>query len=273
MNSILNKWIALMSPMKIRNVLLVSATLAVGALQPAAGQIIYATGFEAPLLVAGTPLAGQDGWAGGPPFLSNDAATVIASKKGAQTVHVAGADMVRSDFINTITGGYYDAVGSYRHRVDYDTGGTKTVRVSVDIRLDGRETPKSNFFAAGVGAIGYNDEGGSEGIGELAISSDGHVYGYSGQNLVPIFLAVTHVALGKSHNLAIEANFADRTYSFFVDDSWLGTFDFAPTATSNVLRRGSLLTYAAPDTKKDKKEDHSATYDNFAIDVVSESSE
>ena len=87
---------------------------------------------------------------------------------------------------------------------------------------------------------------------------------------MPTFLTSTHVALGKSHNLAIEVNFAARTYSFYVDDEFLGTFDFAPFEPSGVLRRGSLLAYAAPDTKKDKKADHAANYDNFAIEVVGE---
>jgi hypothetical protein len=185
-------------------------------------------------------------------------------------VVVEGVDLVHDDFIAEVTGGYYNAIGSYRHPVDYDTGGSQTVVVSVDVRLDGRSTPRSNFFSASIAAIGYNSDGGSEGIGELAISSDGHVYGYSGQDLAPVFLTSARVALGTWHNLAIEVDFAERTYSFYVDGSWLGTFDFADSATSDVLRRGSIITYAASDTKKDKKADHAANFDNFAIEVVEE---
>ncbi len=253
---------------------LIAALLAFGPLHSVQSQIIYSTGFEAPAFVAGSPLAGQDGWVAGagpvPLFLSDNAAIITASRKGGQTVSVEGADLVQQDIINGATGGYYDAIGSYRRSVEYDTGGTQTVRISADVRLDGRATPHSNFFSASIAAIALNTGGGLEGVGELAISSDGHVYGSSGQDLVPEFLTSARIAPGRSHNLAIEVDFAEHTYSFYVDGDWLGTFDFEPFASSGVLRRGSIVTYAAPDTKKDKKADHAATIDNFAIEVVSE---
>ena len=156
---------------KIKSLFL--AALIVGALSPAWGQsIIYSTGFEKPTFLPGTVLAGQDGWVAPPP-LSPNAAIITAAKKGGQTVRVEGADLEsQPDAINAPSGGYYDAIGSYRHFVGYDTGGTQTVRVSADVRLDGRATPQSNFFSASIAAIAFDDEGGSEGVGELAISSD-----------------------------------------------------------------------------------------------------
>ena len=197
---------------------------------------------------------------------------ITAAKKnceGGQTVQVAGADLVsQPDAINAATGGYYDAIGSYRHPVDYDTGGTQTVRISADVRLDGRTTPHSNFFSASIVAIAYNTGGGSEGVWELAISSDGYVYGYSGQDVVPVFLTSKHVAQGRSHHLAVEVDFAARTYSFYVDDDFLGKFAFEPFVPSGVLRRGSMIAYAAPDTARDKKADHAANFDNFSIKVA-----
>ena len=270
MTKSLNKWNGRLNLTPTKNILLVSSIWIVGALHPASGQSIYSTGFEAPALVAGSPLVGQDGWAPGPPFLSPGAAIVTADKKGGQKVRVEGADLESQPFINAATGGYYDAIGSYRHFVGYDTGGTQTVRVSADVRLDGRATPHSNFFSASIAAIAVNTDGGSEGVGELAISSDGHVYGYSGQSFVPVFLTSRHVALGRSHHLAIEVDFAARTYSFYVDDDFLGTFDFAPFEPSGVLRRGSIIAYAAPDKAQHKKADHAANYDNFTIEVVAE---
>ena len=270
MKSLLNKLAGHLRQTKTTS--LMAGILAFGPLQSASAQIIYSTGFETPALLAGFPLAGQDGWVAPPPFSPNAAVVTAAEKRNrkGQRVRVEGADLEHQDFIEDVSGGYYDAIGSYRHRVDHDTGGTQTVRVSVDVRLDGRATPKSNFFSASIVAIGYNDDGGSEGIGELAISSDGHVYGYSGQDAVPEFLTGTHVALGTWHHLAIEADFAARTYSFYVDGALLGTFDFAPSATSDVLRRGTMLTYAGPDTATDKKADHASNFDNFAIEVVPE---
>jgi hypothetical protein len=253
-----------------RNFLLTS--LIIAASHPAAAQTIYSTGFEEPTFLAGSLLVGQDGWIAPPPLSPNGAeiAAAIKRNRNGQTLRVEGANLDHQDFVNEATGGYYDAIGSYRRSVEYDTGGTQTVRISANVRLEGRRTPHGNFFSAGISAIGVDDLGGASGIGELALSSDGHVYGYSSQDLVPEFLTSTHVALGKWHELAIEIDFAARTYSFYVDDRWLGTFDFDPSASTDILRRGSIVTYAAPDTAKDKKADHAAIIDNFSIEVVSD---
>jgi hypothetical protein len=263
------------TPGKATTTCAILASLFSAALVSASAQTIYSTGFEAPAFQAGFPLPGQDGWIAPPPF-SPDAAVITAAKKqkqNGQTVRVEGADLVTQDFIEEATDGYYSAIGSYRYSVEYDTGGTQTVRISADVKLDGKATPKSNFFSASITALGVDDFGDPSGIGELAISSDGHVYGSSQQDLVPVFLTSTRVALGAWHNLAIEVDFAARTYSFFVDDEWLGTFDFDPSATSNILRRGSMLTYAAPNTAKHKKADHAANFDNFSIEVVADEEE
>ena len=81
------------------------------------------------------------------------------------------------------------------------------------------------------------------------------------------------VALGTWHNLAIEVDFAEGTYSFFVDGDYVNTFDFEPFEPSGVVRRATLLTYAAPDTAKNKKADHAANFDNFSFEVVPEEDE
>jgi hypothetical protein len=250
------------------------ASSIMGPLSSAAAQDIYATSFQPPAFVAGAPLNGQEGWVSPVPELSPNAALIAAAKKGGQSVRVEGAGLEsQPDAINAVTDGYYDAIGAYRRGLDYDSGGDQTVRLSVDVRLDGRATPKSNFFSASLIAVAYNEDGGSEGVGELAISSDGHVYGSSGQDLVPVFLTSTRIARGPWHNLAIEVNFAERTYSLFVDDEYLGTFDFAPFEPSGVLRRATLITYAAPDTARDKKADHAANFDNFSVEVVPDDAE
>jgi hypothetical protein len=235
-----------------------------------AGPTLYQTGFEDPPFMADLPLVGQDGWTAPPP-LSPNAAIISTSKprQGKQSVLVPGAALVHQDFINDATGGYYDAIGSYRKPVDYDTGGTQTVRVSAHVRVDGRQTATSNnFFSASIGAIGVQADDDSNGIGELAISSDGHVYGYSGTDQVPTFLTSAPVTLGEWHTLAVEADFASRTYSFFVDDECLGTFHFDPSVTQNTLRRGSMIVYAAPDKSPALKTNYTAHFDQFAIKVV-----
>jgi hypothetical protein len=106
-----------------------------------AAPIIYQTGFEPPTFFPGV-LVGQDGWGvGSTPDgdLSPNAAVISTDKprQGKQSVLVPGADLVHQDFIKTVTGGYYDAIGSYRKPVDYDTGGTQVVRLSAHVRVDG----------------------------------------------------------------------------------------------------------------------------------------
>lgn len=273
--------------------LLVGSTAAVA--NPGAAQILYKTGFEAPEFVAGQPLAGQQGWFAPPPLSPN--AAVISTdnpRQGKQSVLVQGGDLEHQDFIKEATGGYYDAIGSYRKPVcpddaqpgctavegadnpyGYDAKG-KVIRVSAHVRVDGRYTPGSNFFSASISPIGLGTEDWG-GVGELAISSDGHVYGYTGTDLVPELQVKDRVTLGEWHTLAVEADFAARKSAFFVDDECVGviSFDpqvFDPQVSTDALLRGSMLVYAAPDSttgerKLYEKKDYSAQFDQFAIMV------
>src|SRR5579872_1977719 len=101
---------------KIIKPALLAGLLSLSALSPVSGQIIYRTGFEAPVFVPGLPLAGQDGWVA-PPVFSPNAALITTDKPrlGKQTVRVRGADLEHQDFLGPLTSGYYDAIGSYRH--------------------------------------------------------------------------------------------------------------------------------------------------------------
>ncbi len=254
---------------------LLLASLFGAALYSAPAQTIYRTGFEKPLIVAGAPLAGQDGWVAPPP-LSPDAAVVTTDNPriGRQTVRVRGADLVPQDFINEATGGYYDALGSYRHTVDYDASG-KVVVVSAYVRVDGKKTALGdNFFSASITARATLANGDNAGVGELAISSDGHVYGSSGNESVPTFQTSTRVELGRWHRLAVVIDFRTHKYSFFVDLRFQGSFAFDTNNLdengdlvdyTNVLTRGSFVTYAAPDDGALQKANYSATYDEFSI--------
>lgn len=242
----------------------------------AASQPIYRTGFEPREgFLADTPLVGQDDWIAPPP-LSPNAAVVTTDKprQGRQTVHVLGADLEPQDFINEATAGYYDAIGSYRRAVNHDTGNAQTIRVSAHVRIDGPKTAAGdNFFSASIGGRAESTLDGapsSAGVGELAISSDGHAYAYSGNDNVPTFLASKRVKLGVWHNLAIVADFATQTSRFYVDDELLATFAWEPSEVyTGVLLRGAILAYAAPDTATNAKADYAAHYDQFSIKVVS----
>lgn len=258
---------------------LLVASLCLTAMQSLTAQSVYKTGFDQPF-VANAPLSGQDGWIAPPP-LSPNAAIVTTDKPhiGRQTVQVLGSDMVSQDFINAATDGYYDAIGSYRRTVNYDTGGTQTVTVSALVRVDGAASPVgNNFFSASIAARAGLTNGDHAGVGELAISSDGHIYGYSGNQDVPTFQTSKPVTLGKWHLLSIVINFTTKTYSFRVNGNLEGEFAFDANVDddgnalgyTNVLLRGSLITYAAPDAGGLQKADYAARFDRFSIKATEE---
>lgn len=279
--------------MKIKSLLTALALLVAGNAAYAAD--IYKTGFENPPFVLdplvvlnpdGSPTGKQDGWTGIPP-LSPGAAKIssVKPRQGKQSVLIRGEDLKsQPNPINAVTAGYYDAIGNYRKTVDFDTQGTKTVRISVHARVNGKRTANGdNFFSASTGGRGADVlstiPSGTIGIGELAISSDGHVYGYSGNEDVPgcevvpcnppaTFLASRPVSLNEWHRLTVEINFKKRTYAFSVDDACMGSFPFVDTFTGNYLRRGFMNVYTAPDTLSLKKANYSASFDQFKISEV-----
>ena len=71
----------------------------------------------------------------------------------------------------------------------------------------------------------------------------------------------------RSGQLAIDVNFAARTYTFFVDGSSLGgAFKFDDeVGDTNVLRRGSMVTYARPDGEGFLRNNYVVHFDNFSI--------
>jgi hypothetical protein len=254
----------------------------------------YQTGFEYPPFVTGQ-LVDQDGWIGVNSIpkttcevscLSPGAAVVSKDLPfaGLQSVQVRGVKLVHQDFIHQLTKGYYDAIGSYRKPVNYV--GISSALIQAVVFIDGPLFPSgNNFFSASVAAraLGVKNSDGSSttvGIGELAISSDGKVYGYSGDDnvpgcpsepCVPSFLISAPITLGAWHTLAINVNFQTRTFSFSVDGNLLqgSPFPFptnnATVNANNTLTRGSLVVYAAPDTQAHHKSSYGAYFDNFSI--------
>jgi hypothetical protein len=265
-----NKCFGFLGLTPTKNLLLVTSIWIAGALHPASGQVIYSADFEPGAFLNNTTLDGQDGWVVPPPF-SPDAAVVTSDKpkQGKQTVRVMGADLDHQDFINEATGGYYDALGSYRRPVNYDTGNAQTIRISAHVRVDGAQTATgNNFYSAGISGRAETAGGGAS-VGEMAISSDGHVYAYSGNEDVPTFLANVPVTLGEWHSLAVVADFATQTSAFYVDNVLLTTIAWDPNEDyTGVLLRGTLHAYAAPDNAVNKKANYASTYDKFSINVT-----
>lgn len=258
--------------------------------------IVYSShGFESPPFVLGQPPVGQDGWAGVSVLSPN--AAVIANDlyfSGLQSVRVAGTDLVlQSTAIVQPTNGYYAAIGSYRRTVNFDAGaaGFPIVRVKAVVRIDSPQSPAgNNFFSASVAARAevvdaHGNFTTTDGVGELAVSSDRHVYGYSGDDNVPgcptvamapcnppaTFLVSHRIKLGTWHKLEVDVDFRNKMFSFVLDGESLpedGKWFPFPTHTpvnTNVLWRGSLIAYAAPDTDVLQKANYTAHFDNFAI--------
>lgn len=252
---------------RVAHLCFASAVALIGILPSTFGQVIYDTGFEPPTFVADTALVGQDGWIAPPP-LSPNAAVVTTDKPrlGRQTVHVPGADLEHQDFINDLTGGYYDAIGSYRRPVNFDTGGTKTVCVSARVRIDGPKTQEGNNFFSAALSTRAETTGGTASVGELALSSDGHVYAYSGNDSVPTFLANARVRVGQWCELTVVADFSAKMSSFYLNGRCLGAFPFDATEIyTGLFLRGTLLAYVAPDNSTNHKADYAAHFDQFAI--------
>jgi hypothetical protein len=243
------------------------STSAQGAPKSAPGVIYNSIGFEH--FVVGQTLVGQDGWVQLLPFLNPQAAVV--SKDPQQSIRVRGADLI-SDFDDLDP---YDAVGSYRRPLTdcvecgpngYDAiaNGTRIVQIQARVRLDGPLAATRDLFSASIA----NRVVGGIALGELIVDADGHVYGYtgndpSGQELPQASAPIT---LGAWHHLAIELNFVTRTYAFFVDGSLVGgPFLFPAEADTNVVVRGSIVTYARPDGGAFARSSYVVHFDNFSV--------
>lgn len=238
-----------------------------------AGTLVYGTGFESPTFAAGSELLGQDGWSTAiPPFLNAGAAKITDSgaASGLQAARVRGADMVSSP-LDPDSGlpltDPFDAVGSYRRPVSFDTAGTglPIVRLRTDLRLDGPGAGPSKYFSASLAA-----RSGDAGYAELEIASDGVIYAYTSQD--GTLAVTTPVTLNAWHTLGIDLDYENNQYMFSLDDVSLGVFPFDPAYTSDVLGRGALVTYALPDDANAgfARADYTATFDNFSITAVPE---
>ena len=186
---------------------------------------------------------------------------------GRQSVVVRGSTMVDDPIVESTN--YYHAIGSYRRPVTYDWASLKRVRVQAQIQIHGpRSRFGSNLFSASVAARGVSSTKGTGGIGEIALSSDGYVFGYSGDDNTPTFQTMKPVDLDESHTLAIAVDFTTKTYQFFLDGDPLGhPFPFPVDADQPTLARGALITYLGgnADPHGNGSNPYLAVYDNFSI--------
>jgi hypothetical protein len=267
--------------MRFAHVLAAATSAVIGSIgvAPAArAATVYATGFEAPSFTNGQVLLGTDGWSTAiPPFLSPNAAKISTAgpASGQQHVRVLGTDMVSAAEV----GPDEDAVGSYRRPVSFDSAaaGLPIVRVEADVRLNGAPILGAPIDPNGDGHTNYlgpdtldaniGARSNDGGVGELGISSDGYIYAYNNASTEPIFVRPT--TLNTYHHLAIEVNFAQDKFQYFVDGTPLGTaVPFDAGFTSDTLLRGALITYAR--SPASARADHSYDFDNFSITATPE---
>ena len=251
-------------PSGLKTKSLILALSFAAALHPASAQTLYSTGFENPPFANGSTLLGQDGWSTAiPPFLNPNAAIITnaAAASGLQSVQVRGVDLVTAPEVAP-----YAAVGSYRRPLNYDAStGNPIVRIQSDVRLDGPTLGTGDFFTANIAA-----RTGDGFAGELSLSSDGFVYGYTGTGGDPAPLFSTPVTLNAWHTLGITVDFAANTYTFSVDGTSSSAFAFDPAFVSDVLVRESLVVYARPDAGTNLRSAFVARYDNVSATAAPE---
>lgn len=239
---------------------------------PASAEVIYSTGFEAPVFGAYSQLQGQDGWTAAgslPPFLSTTAAVITRLDGGAggQAVVVRGDYMTSAPQVAP-----YDAVGSFRRPVNYDTNASefKIVRLSVDVMLTGPTTVPYTQWAASLAA---RDNAGFT-LAELEIGADGSLAGFGNQAPGSTPLVSGSTTPGGWHKLGLEIDYNTKLSRFFVDDTQLGeSISFAANNPSGILARGALVAYAGPDVSGEfARADHAMYFDNYSVSAVPEPS-
>lgn len=233
----------------------------------ASAEMLYATSFESPPFQAGQPLVGQDGWQNqvfdGNALGPNAFISLEHPSQGLQSFQVDGDEL-------TPTGFDY-AVGSYRKFVNYDLAAASfpTIRLRVDMRLDGPPTDPTpdnvlgDFVSANL--VGFTDDGA---VGELFLSSDGHIYGVSAGGA---YLFAKPTEMGRYYRVGMDYDFTARTASYFIDGELLGVEPLDPNNLSTNFSRGSLLSLALdPDPLSRDRSAYTAYFDNFSIQAVPE---
>jgi hypothetical protein len=237
--------------------------LLLAAQRPAAGQVVYETGFESRLFEPGVALAGLDGWVTLPFNSTSAKITDAASATGRKSVEVWGGDLESSKHF---TFPPYEAVGSYRQPVNYAVlPNAPIVIVEADLLLEtDKPATDDDFFTMTIAAR----SGDGETLGEMALSSAGSadVYGFDAAPGDPTVFS-TQTELNEWHHLSLVMDFSAETttVAYFLDGELI--FVTPTTSTSKILLRGSMVVYARKDGGGDKRANYTARFDNFRISV------
>jgi hypothetical protein len=132
------------------------------------------------------------------------------------------------------------------------------------VRLDGPTSSTPSFVSESLAA-----RSGDGGVGEIELGSDGNAYAYTGNFGSPVLFSAP-ISLGEWHTFTIEVDFLNDQYTFLVDGATLGSQAFEAGFTSDVLLRGSVVTYAYPDGVSEHRSDYTYRFDNFSITAIPE---
>ena len=264
-------------PCSIRSLAALSLVLTLALAGTSRGdQLIFATGFEQPEYVPGA-LIGQDGWLLSPTFgaASGPAAAIVppGGDLTSQVLRVTGAQLQPETDDDPF---FY--LGLYRRPIGYDAAAHSTSLISIHVqaRLDGPLSDQvgtpGDYSQGDAYSVNLTAVGGDGAFGEISISSDGHIYGYSYSG-GGSYLFGTPVTLGVFHDLGLDINLANSTTTYLLDGAVIGVDSFAGVFSSTVLDRVVLLNYAnlAIPVPSGFERDHYVSYfDNLSVQAVPE---
>ncbi len=124
--------------------------------------------------------------------------------------------------------GTVDTFAQVDHAINYTPAiqGVAPITYSADVRLagpSGGTAATNDYVSANLVAMGNGGE-----IGQMYLSSDGHVYaGTNGSIVVP-------ASLGTYHDMAMTFDFADSQTSYYLDGQLIGTQSINPATMSEL---------------------------------------
>ncbi|HEX4120163.1 MAG TPA: hypothetical protein VH619_06085 [Verrucomicrobiae bacterium] len=177
--------------------------------------VLYESQPDFPDFVTGN-LARQDGWLSASSYSTN-AAQIVSYSAGhaleifGPFVAESGTDFYSGAFIHPLSN--YDAVSA----------GTPIVSVSADMWMN--LGPTAGYAGFLCGSFGLNDQNGNAYF-LINIDKNGQVIGGPG--------VATNTATNTFHVLRADYNFATRTVTFYMDNSYFGSTPFSPYASNLV---------------------------------------
>ncbi len=238
--------------------------------ESASADQLYQTGFEAPTFTAGQTVDGQGGFAISTLDPANPKGNLNSVTVTTDQPHSGSQALLFNPTLFTDSPppngpGFFAATAGVTTNYDAIAMGNPVVTLEAWVRLDGPVTPDTpgHPFSGDLVSINLEAILGDGSYFSTYLSSNGSVIAFTTDHDFS-----TPVALGVYHDLTVTLDFANRTSTFGVDGTALGTIAFDPSVTSTVLSSAQLTMYnVAPPTLLS---DYSAHVDDFSVRAVPE---